>query len=192
MNLAEMLAMADEVTRGVDVSTGEFEPIAPGKYNVIVVAAEGPVDTTRANYANPSEFGKRISLTLEVTEGKYKGRRVFMNNNILVYPKSPSADDAKSAQKAMAIGGKERKVMLDSIGKSSIATVGELVGATFSADINIDEYNGKKRNGVGMIRSLASQPQSAFAAPSAPSFAPPAQAPAPSAQANSALPWFKK
>lgn len=194
MNLAEMLAIADQATQGVEVNTTEYKPIDPGTYNVIVVGAEGPKDSKRANYANPTEFGKTIELQLEIADGANKGRKLFFTNNILVYPASPSSEDAVKAQKAMAIGANERKVILASIGKAQISDAHELIGASFSVDVTIRDYQGKKKNQVSRVKPLGGTASVASATAPAPAFAAPQSqtASTQTAAQSSSLPWFRK
>lgn len=183
MTLAEMLAAADAASQGIEISEKtEFKPVPPGDYTVAVESAEGPVDSKRANPTNPSEFGKLIRITFTIVEGPHAGRKLFARNNIIVYPKSMSADDVKNAQTAMAMGNAERKILLASIGKVGIEDASELVGATCKAKVVVGkDLNGIDRNEVkrlmasGSAKPVASAPKSAPA--SAPAAAPRAKMP---------------
>lgn len=195
MNLAEMLAMADQATQDVDVSSAtEFKPLPPGQYEVAVVAAEGPLESKRTNPNNPSEHGQYIKLNFAVTGDRFNGRRIFMNNNILVYPKSMSAEDVSRSQTAMAIGGKERKILLSSVGKNAVENVAEFIGATCLAEVVVTkDMNGNDRNEIKRILPSKGQQQSSNAATSVPSFMSAAPAQAPVAQTNvkpkNKMPW---
>lgn len=153
MTLAEMLMAAEKASEGIEINNNtEFKPIPPGTYKVRVENAEGPVDSKRANPTNPSEFGKIIKIMFSIIEGEYAGRKLFMNNNIIVYPKSLSADDVKRAQQAMALGGQERKVLLASVGKVGIENAAELIGAICTAKTRITkDINGKDRAEIARL-----------------------------------------
>lgn len=180
MNLAEMLKMADTATQGVELNDGEFTPVPPGVYSVAVTEAEGPVDSKRANPNNPTEFGKLIKLTLAITDGQYANRKLFLRNNIIVYPASMSADDQKKAQTAMAMGARERKVILESLGKAGIENAAELVGATFKVEVKHRVYNGKTQEEVSKVLpsgAPAKAVSTSFSAPAASVSAPKAKLP---------------
>lgn len=151
MNLAELLKMADTATEGVELNDGDYKPVPPGTYSVAVTEAEGPVASKRANPNNPTEFGQLIKLTLTITEGPHANRKLFLRNNIIVYPASMSTEDQKKAQKAMAMGARERKVILDSLGKTGIENAAELVGATFRVEVKHRVYNGKTQEEVAKV-----------------------------------------
>lgn len=183
MNLAEMLKMADTVAQGVEINDGDFTPVPPGIYSVAVTEADGPVDSKRANPNNPTERGKLIKLTLTITDGKFANRKLFFRNNIIVYPASMSADDQTKAQKAMAMGAKERKVILESLGKAGIENAAELVGATFRVEVKHRIYNGKQQEEVSKVMPLYAPVNATSASAQAP--AAPASAP------KAKLPWEK-
>lgn len=168
MNLAEMLAMADQATQGVEVNT-DFELLAPGTYDVAVTGAEGPIESSRTNPTNPSEHGQYLKIECTVTGPTCVGRKIWMNNNIIVFPKSTSAEDVKKCQTAMAMGAKERKVMLDSLGKTGISSAVELVGACFKANIVVEKgTNGyKDKNAIKSVKP-SNSPSAPVASPSAP------------------------
>lgn len=194
MNLAEMLAKADSETADVEISSGEFELLKPGVYDAVIVKAEGPLPTKGANPLNPSEFGQKIEIEFSVTGPTDAGRKLWHNNNILVYPKAMDADSQRRAQTAMAIGAAERRVWLESLGKTSISDAPELNGATCRLKVVIGKkQNGDDRNEIKKILpSSASSGSSAHSAPSRPSrpspAAAPVQAPAPAAT-NGKMPW---
>lgn len=156
MNLAEMLKMADTATQGVEINDNNFTPVPPGTYSVAVTEAEGPVASKRANPNNPSEFGQLIKLTLTITDGPHANRKLFLRNNIIVYPASMSAEDQSKAQKAMAMGARERKIILDSLGKVSVENAIELVGATFKVEVNHRKYEDKIQENVAKVLPLNS------------------------------------
>ena len=183
MNLAEMLKMADAATQGVEINDGDFTPVPPGTYLVAVTKAEGPLDSKRANPNNPTEFGKLLNLTLTIAEGKFANRKLFLRNNIITYPASMSAEDQTKAQKAMAIGAKERKVILESLGKTGIENAAELVGATFKVEVKHRIYNGKPQEEVSKVMPL----NAPVKPPTASATTPAAQVHAPKAK----LPWEK-
>lgn len=189
MNLAEMLAMADEATANVEITSGSFEPVPAGVYEVAVTSAEGPKDSTRVNPQNPSEHGKYIKLELTLTSGQYANRKVWLNNNIIVYPKSMTEEDIRKAQTAMAMGAKERKVIFDSVGKVSIQDASELVGATFNVKLAVrTNSNGNLENEVKTVIAKGHAPVATRTIPAA---APAAPAAAPAAPARPKMPWEK-
>lgn len=183
MNLAEMLKQADAAVKDVDVGETEFKPLPPGTYDVAVTEAEGPLDSKRSNPNNPTEFGKLIKLKLSVVGGEHNGRTLWLRNNIIVFPVTMSQDDQRKAQMAMAMGAKERKVMLDSIGRTGIENAAELVGATFRVEVVLKPYNGKMSNEVSKVLSGNGSGHSSSVAQSAPASV---ASPAP---AKAKLPW---
>ena len=190
MNLAEMLAAADAATKDIEISSTntEFKPVPPGEYNVVVVAAEGPINSKRANPMNPSEFGAYIKIQFSITDGEYANRRVFMNNNITVYPKDTSDDARKKALTAMAMGNAERKVLLAAVGKNAIQSAEELVGATCRVVLTVRKNinTGKDDNEVKKILPVSGAPASTPAPKSVS-----ASAPAATVSAKKKMPWEK-
>jgi len=150
MNLAEMLAVADQATQGIEINANkEFDLITPGTYDVAVTGAEGPIPSARTNPKNPDEHGQYLKIEFTITGPASSGRKVWMNNNIICFPKTNSPDDVKKCQTAMAMGAKERKVLLDSIGKVGIETAQELIGATCKVLIATEKgTNGYKDKSV--------------------------------------------
>lgn len=187
MTLSEMLAMADQATQGVEVNT-DFDLIPPGTYDVTVTGAEGPIESARTNPTNPTEHGQYIKIECTITGPSNAGRKIWMNNNIICFPKSLGADDVKKCQTAMAMGAKERKVMLDSLGKTGISNAVELVGASFKASVIVEKgTNGyKDKNAIKSVKPTNAPASAPAAAPAA------APAPAPAAApARPKMPWEK-
>lgn len=175
MTLQEMLAMADKATEGVEIKSEDFELLKPGTYDVAVTGCEGPCESARTNPTNPSEHGQYLKIKCTVTSGEYAGRKLWMNNNIICFPKTLSEADVRKCQTAMAVGARERKIMLDSVGKTGISDPAELVGASFKASVIVEKgTNGYKDKNVIKTVKPSSAPDSApsFAAPSAPAAAP--------------------
>ena len=166
MHLVEMLKASTPATQGVEMNDGDTAVIKPGIYDVVVSEAELN-DSECANPNNPSEFGKLIKMKLTITSGEYRDRSIFFINDILVYPASMKIGDQKKAQWAMAKGAKERKVILDSLGKTGVKDMSECVGAIFKAEIVVKKRNGKYSNKVSTIMSLDEQPTSAALVPDA-------------------------
>lgn len=144
MTLAEMLNAANSVSSTVEVSNNDYSPIPAGEYVVAVSNSTGPFASKRANINNPNEFGQYLKWEFMVIEGQYANRKLWMNNNILVYPKSASEDDIRKAQTAIAMGAKEREVILASLGKTAITAAEEMIGATVKVKVAIvnDTYKG--------------------------------------------------
>lgn len=108
-------------------TTNDFSPMPVGEYVLRVEQAE--VRDTK------SGTGKYIRATMTVVGGKYEGRKVWHNFNIV--NKTPEA---------VMIGKQELKRMLVASGipedKTDIQNLGDIVGITFGATIDIDgEYN---------------------------------------------------
>lgn len=135
MTLAEMLNAANSVSSNIEIENIEYRPLPAGEYIVAVTNSTGPFASKRANPNNPNEFGQFLKLEFTIIEGQYTNRKLWMNNNILVYPKSSSEDDIRKAQMAIAMGAKEREVILTSIGKTAITTAEELIGATIKVKV---------------------------------------------------------
>lgn len=188
MNLAEMLAMADQATANVEVSAGNgFDPLPPGEYQVAVTAA-ALKDSKRANPSNPAEFGKLIEIEFTITDGQYNSRKVWMRNNVIVYPKSMSEQDISNAQKAMKIGANERGVLFASLGKSSITQAEELVGASCRIKTANRPWDGKVMTEVKSVMPLSG----GSSAPIPANVSPASPAPAPAAAPSRAkMPWEK-
>lgn len=183
MKLSEMLKAADAAVEGVDLNDGDFELLKPGTYAVAVTEAELN-DSKRANPNNPSEFGQLIKMKLTVTDGEFANRTLFFRNNIIVYPATLSAEDQSKAQKAMAMGARERKVILESLGKSAIEDPSELIGATFKVQVIVKKWNGKDTNEVSKVLPMSAKPQQSAAFSPSPS-------PSASAPKKNRLPWDK-
>lgn len=184
MTLAEMLNMANQASSGVEVNTNTgYTPLPAGVYSVAVTNATGPVASKRANPANPNEFGQYIKLEFTVTEGEHTNRKLFSNNNILVYPKSLGEEDVRRAQMAMAMGSKERELLLTSIGKTAIEQAEELIGATAKVKVVVaKDTNGADRNEIKSIMASGSTSTPATT---------PAPAPAATTTAKPKMPWEK-
>lgn len=177
MTLAEMIEMANKATEGIDTSRADYAPIPAGTYDVAVIAAEGPNPTKRANPSNPNEFGQMIEITFNVTGPSHSGCRLWLRNNVIVYPKTMDPGDISKAQTAMSIGGRERKILLDSLGKTAINSAAELIGAECSAKVEIEKsQSGRDRN---VIKALMPKTGKKSAAPAA-------SAPQP---AKAKMPW---
>lgn len=135
MTLAEMLNAANSVSSNIEIKNTEYTPLPAGEYIVAVTSSTGPFASKRANPNNPNEFGQFLKLEFTVIEGQYANRKLWMNNNILVYPKSSSEDDIRKAQTSIAMGAKEREVILASLGKTAITAAEELIGATIKVKV---------------------------------------------------------
>jgi len=154
-----------------------------------VTKCEGPLDAKRADPRNPNEFGKFLNITFTITEGEFANRLLWMNNNILVYPASLSQDDVSKAQTAMAIGARERKVLLDSIGKTGIEMAEELIGAACKVTVAVEKnsHTGKMESRIKRLAPLNGR------ATSVPAATPTATVVAPktATTAKAKMPWEK-
>lgn len=183
MTLAEMIKMANVASEGVETSSNDFSPVPAGEYVAAVTGAKGPIASKRANPSNPSEFGQYINIEFTITEGQYANRKIWSNNNVLVYPRTLSEEDIKKAQQAMAMGAKEREILLSVMGKTAIEQAEELIGATVRIKIAIE----KNQKGVDTNTVKGIKP----ATDSTPSATPTATPVKAAKTAKAKMPWEK-
>lgn len=105
-----------------------FDPILPGKYEVMVVESEmAPTQTGDLN---------QLVLTWQVTDGEHQGRKIWTRINLpnRNHPVDSLADGKK---KAIEIGGKELATICRALGKMRIADSAELHGIPCVGDVRI-------------------------------------------------------
>lgn len=154
--------------------TDEFTAIPHGTYNVQIVNAEEK--TTQSG-------GQMIVLTFELLDGKYKGRKIWNNYNVV--NDNPKAVD-------IAMRGLSTICQLVGVAGFDANTFGVLYGKPFAVKLGIskDEQTGAERNkvnaylayqapGVGLVPApQAARPVPPPVAPPVP-FMAPAVPPAP-------------
>jgi len=110
----------------------DFDNLPAGTYRVIVMDAEER-DTKSGN-------GKYVSTTLEVTEGKQTGRKIFVNHNIV----NPNAQ-------AQSIGRSNFAKFITACGKVSITDPSDLMGNSLSLTTRL------KKNRQGEVEVAVSK-----------------------------------
>lgn len=153
----------------------DFSPIPVGDYPAMIVDSD--VKPTKARTGHFAE------LVFEVTEGKYKGRKVWARLNL----DNPNA-------KAVEIAQRELSAICHAVGKLQIQDTQELHFKPMVIRVDIEESEGySPRNAIkgykaaGAVGAASSQGNAQAAAPEAQSTAPTAAAT--SASPSSAPPW---
>lgn len=93
---------------------GSFEPIPAADYNVKVVESEMCL-TKKAQEADNPALGQYLKLKMEVMDGKFKGRTLFRNLNLV-----------NSSAQAVEIAQKELASICKAVGLVTIQDSGEL------------------------------------------------------------------
>lgn len=101
-----------------------YEPIPAGNYKVAIVGAE--------DKANSKGTGRFIKLTLEVTEGRYQGRKLFENMNY-----------RNNSPKAEEIGKRTMKTVLDLCGIKVIRSTDDFLGHVIPVQVIVKERDDK-------------------------------------------------
>lgn len=102
--------------------SNDFEPLPVGDYLVAIINSDFK--------AAKSGKGRYISLTMEVLEGDYKGRKLFYNLNV-----------QHENEKAQMIGQSQLKKIIEAIGKTYISDTKDLHDIPFTVKVKIEEDN---------------------------------------------------
>lgn len=146
----------------------EYQPLPEGEYIAMVVDSD--IKATKAG------TGTYLSLTIEIVDGEYQGRKVFENLNL----DNPS-------QQTVEIANRTLSAICHAIGKLNVVNSEELHNIPFMAKVGFQK-NDPSRNEVKSYKALdGSAPVAAAPAPNATQQA--ASAPAP---AKKAAPWGKQ
>lgn len=158
-----------------DVKPAEdFSPIPVGDYPAMIVDSD--VKPTKARTGHFAE------LVFEVTEGQYKGRKVWARLNL----DNPNA-------KAVEIAQRELSAICHAVGKMQISDTQELHFKPMVIRVDIEESEGyAPRNAIKSYKAAGAAAQAAQG--NAPAAAPESQSTAPTATAapaspSSAPPW---
>jgi len=100
--------------------SNNFEPLPVGDYLVAITNSDFK--------AAKSGKGRYISLTMEVLEGDYKGRKLFYNLNV-----------QHENEKAQMIGQSQLKKVIEAVGKDHISATEDLHDIPFYATVKIKE-----------------------------------------------------
>lgn len=133
----------------------DFEPISPGKYPVLIEAAE--CKQTKAGN------GFYLKLTLSVLDGQHKGRKVWDNINI----ENPSAQCVEIGLKTLAALGQ-------AIGIPKLKDESQLLNQVAIAHVKVKDG----QNSVRTYSSVQATASAALVVPDAPQPAPVPVAPA--------------
>jgi hypothetical protein len=164
--------MTEQVDVGNLPDRPPTEVLPVGDYRAMII--ESDVKPTSSGNG-----GERISLTWEIIEGDYAGRKVFHGINF----KNPN-------QKAEQIGRAELKQVCQAVGKLTFADTEELHGiqAIITLKIKPGDAQYEARNEIRAVRHVdAPAPARGPVRPATPAPAPagdPSQAPAPAAAAT--------
>jgi hypothetical protein len=111
------------------------EAIKPGYYDVIVDEAK-----VKATKDSQGEF---IEMTLKVTDGEFKGRKIYHRFNI-----------KNKSEKAQSIGRSELKTFLMCAGHGVVLeNITELVGLKTRANVKIETKDGQNYPRIGHFKS---------------------------------------
>lgn len=154
----------------------DFSPIPVGDYPAMIVDSD--VKPTKARNGHYAE------LVFEVTEGKYKGRKVWARLNL----DNPNA-------KAVEIAQRELSAICHAVGKLEISDTQELHYKPLMIRVDIEESEGysprneiKSYKAAGAVDAASTQGNAQAAAPSTQASTAPTAA-ATSASPSSAPPW---
>ena len=146
----------------------DFEPIPPGKYPVLIEAAE--VKQTRAGN------GHYLKLKLQVLDGPYKGRIVFDNINI----QNPNQQCQEIGLRTLAALGK-------AIGLNAIGDTAQLLNQCCIASVKVKDGQNEVRTyapltpaGAPSVPQVPVQPQGVYTPPAVMQPPPPQPYPPPS------------
>lgn len=146
----------------------DFAPIPVGDYPAMIVDSD--VKPTKARTGHYAE------LVFEVTEGKYKGRKVWARLNL----DNPNA-------KAVEIAQRELSAICHAVGKLQIQDTQELHFKPLVIRVDIEESEGySPRNAIKAYKAAGAATQTTQG--NAQAAAPEAQSTAPTAAATSASP----
>ena len=153
----------------VEPSTGQPDPVPPGKYAVQIVGSD--VRATKAG------TGVGANFEMEICEGAYSGQKIWAWINL-----------QNQNRQAEEIGQRELSAVCHAAGVPMVTDTAELHGRLFTVDVKIepDSRTGEPRNGIK--KYMAYEPP----APAAAATAPPAPAPVtrpPAASPGGPPPW---
>jgi len=142
---------AFDASKHEDMQSG-FDLIPLGKYLATVTKSD--VKATKIKPGQTKSTGKLIALTFTIQYGKYKGRLIFTNLNIInVNPV------------AVEIAQKELATLCRAVGKVSIQDTNELHGIPFILDVGLEKDRKKihpdKNKPVMYEKAGATPPQEA-------------------------------
>jgi len=109
--------------------SNDFEPLPVGDYLVAITNSDFK--------AAKSGKGRYISLTMEVLEGDYKGRKLFYNLNV-----------QHENEKAQMIGQSQLKKVIEAVGKDHILDTEDLHDIPFYATVKIEDQDGFLNNKI--------------------------------------------
>ena len=147
-------------TTKIEAPQNSFEPLAPGKYDVIITKWE--------TKPNRHKTGKYLQLTMEVTSAHGCGRLLWVYLNL---------DNPNPVAKEIA--QRELKQIGDVIGVTKFKTEDQLLNQSLSVKVAVDG----DRNNVKGYYKLGTQSPAAQPAPATPS------QPAAAATEQSNIPW---
>lgn len=131
------LGQTFEASQHESMEERNYDPIPNGVYKVMITASE--IKDTKNN------DGRYVSLTFEIVEGDYKGRKLFNNLNLW----------NKSAQ-AVAIAQKELKTICDAVRKPRINDTCELHDIVMQARVVVGKRKdtGEPQNEIKMYAPI--------------------------------------
>jgi len=149
----------------VEPSTGQPDPVPPGKYAVQIVGSD--VKVTKAG------TGLGANFEMEVYEGAYRGHKIWAWINI-----------QNQNKQAEEIGQRELSAICHAAGVPTVTDTAELHGRLFCVDVKIepDDRNGEPRNRIK--RYMAYEPPTPVQAA-----APPPVTQPPAASPGGTPPW---
>jgi len=141
-----------------------FEPIPAGDYEVAIVSSE--------EKPTAQNDGSYIKLTIQVTEGEFKNRKLFHNLNL-----------KNKSQQAVDISLSTLSAICRAVGKKTVDDSSELHDLPLIAKVSIE-----KRKDNGELGNVVK----GFKPVGGPSATPAAPATKPAAAASSGKPWERK
>jgi hypothetical protein len=125
------------------VEAGEFELIPVGEYRAVVTNSE--MKTTKDNPNN-----KYLTLTLEIIDGEFKGRKLFENLNLI------RDMTAQNDPKTKGLAERRLKQICQAVGKTHIKDSAELHNKPMLVDVVIEAGSGtyKDRNAIKKFAPL--------------------------------------
>lgn len=124
---------------------GDFSPLAPGWYNVIIESPKDGKPIMRDSQAG----GKYLKLAMRVLGPTCEGRFIFTNVNICVKPKDASQDATKRARTAEEIGRRDLAKIMVAIGKPMAKDSSELVDGVLWVKVTVGkDSSGNPQNDV--------------------------------------------
>ncbi len=126
------LPQAFDATK-VDPDTG-FDPVPPGEYTLIATSSEMKETKNRD--------GHYLSMTMEIIDGQYKGRKIFTQFNI-----------NNRSQEAQRIAEQQLSALCHACGRLRISDSDELNGIPFIASVKIKTDPGyNPKNVIGAYK----------------------------------------